>query len=133
MSMKTLLIATALCVPALCMAGKPKPGSYSLAGIQNICIKSDNTWYGETYSGWGGAWSMVGTTAALRGNYAGGTGNDGMTFKGSVSTGFNGVWQEWHDDLSFNTAFAATLTYNGATCAAPPASVQGGKANPAQQ
>src|SRR5471032_334690 len=113
---KTLAIVAAI-LPALAMAKAPTAGSYTIGGIQTICIESDGAWYGESFSGWSGQWSVVGKTLLMRGNYP--AGNDAMNFTGSSSKGYNGDWQEWHSDQSYEYAATATFDFNSSTCTAP--------------
>ncbi len=109
------------------------PGQYSVAGIQQICLVSGGTWYGTTFSGWGGAWQQVLVGSKLYthiyGNYAGGVGNDSMVFKGASK----GNWTEWRDDLSFQTVLnPVTISFVKPVCDPPALKAQGGSANPAR-
>jgi hypothetical protein len=124
------LIALAAMSPMLALA--TGPGQYEVAGIQQICLTSSNTWYGVTFSGWGGAWQDVPFGSSynthIYGNYSAGAGNDSMVFK----KGKKGTWTEWRDDLSFQTVIApATLTFVKTNCD-PPAAEGRGKADPAK-
>jgi hypothetical protein len=124
-------IAIAAMAPMFAMAAIG-PGQYSVAGIQQICLVSGGTWYGTTFSGWGGAWQQVTVAGKVHthiyGNYAAGVGNDSMVFKGK-----NGSWTEWRDDLSFQTVFnPTTIAFVKAVCDPPALAAQGGKANPQQ-
>jgi hypothetical protein len=124
--LKTLAVAAAL-VPCLAFAGTPKAGSYLISNIQTICIVADGTWHGESFTPWDGQWTMVGKTLLMRGNYT--AGNDAMNFNGSTKNGYNGDWQEWHDDQSYEYAQAATLVYQGA-CTAAVAQAATAQSNP---
>lgn len=122
-------LAIAMMSPMLALA--TGPGQYSVAGIQQICLTGSGTWYGTTFSGWGGAWADVpfGTSynTHVFGNYSGGAGNDSMVFK----NGKKGTWTEWRDDLSFQTVIApATLKFVKANCDPPAAGTHAG--NPAK-
>lgn len=122
-------IAIAAMAPMFAMAAIG-PGQYSVAGIQQICLVGDGTWYGTTFSGWGGAWQIVGKNAHIYGNYAAGVGNDSMVFKKKDGTG---SWTEWRDDLSFQTVISPTsITFVKDVCDPPALKAQGGKANPQQ-
>ena len=103
--MKTALFTSALVMAAV-MALAPaaqakalKPGNYNLAGLQQICLVSGGTWYGETYPSWSGTWGAGPTredATLLSGNYNGGAGNDSM-----IVTGSNVDWTEWNDASAF--------------------------------
>lgn len=106
------------------------PGQYDLAGIQQICLVSGGTWYGTTFSGWGGAWQQltIGTKVHthIYGNYSAGAGNDSIALKGS-----KGSWTEWRDDLSFQIVLnPVKLTFVKAACDPPVAGA--GSGNPAK-
>lgn len=106
------------------------PGQYDLAGIQQICLVSGGTWYGTTFSGWGGGWQQltIGTKVHthIYGNYSAGAGNDSIALKGS-----KGSWTEWRDDLSFQIVLnPVKLTFVKAACDPPVAGAGGG--NPAK-
>lgn len=107
------------------------PGQYNLAGIQQICLVSGGTWYGTTFSAWGGGWQQItiGTKVHthIYGNYAGGVGNDSIALKGS-----KGSWTEWRDDLSFQIVLnPVTLSFVKTICD-PPAAQAAGSGNPAR-
>ncbi len=121
--LKTLVVAAAL-VPVLAFAGTPKQGSYLISGIQTICIVADGTWHGESFTPWSGQWSMAGKTLLMRGNYS--AGNDAMNYTGNTANGFNGDWQEWHDDQSYEYAQASTLVFQSSVCTA---ATEGASAN----
>jgi hypothetical protein len=106
------------------------PGQYDLAGIQQICLVSGGTWYGTTFSGWGGGWQQltIGTKVHthIYGNYSAGAGNDSIALKGS-----KGSWTEWRDDLSFQIVLnPVKLTFVKAACDPPVAGA--GSGNPAK-
>ena len=124
-------IAVAAMSPMLAMA--IGPGQWSVAGIQQICLVGGGTWYGTTFSGWGGGWQQVvvgsKTYTHIYGNYASGAGNDSMVFKG----GSKGNWTEWRDDLSFQTVInPTTIAFVKTSCDPPANATKGGKANPQQ-
>jgi hypothetical protein len=122
------IAAMAALTPAVSMA-VTGPGQYSVNGFQQICLQAGNTWYGTTFSAWGGTWSSVGKDTLIHGNYAAGVGNDAMSFK--LKAGVNkGNWQEWRDDLSFDTYIrGATLTFVKFACD-PPATESARGVNP---
>jgi hypothetical protein len=123
--------AAIVATPLAALAVKPPAqGSYLISGIQTICIVADGTWHGESFSPWSGQWSVVDKTLLMRGNYT--AGNDAMDFTGSTSKGYNGHWQEWHDDQSYEYAAAATLVYQGSTCTSVAADL-GAQSNPSQK
>ena len=127
MNRKTLAAALTASVAVATMALAPSaqaslsPGNYNVAGIQQICLVSDGTWYGETFSGWGGRW-FAGPTrddgTLIFGNYSGGLGNDSM-----VVGGHNLDWTEWQDDQSFQTFLDTTITKIKGACSPPAAKV----------
>jgi hypothetical protein len=124
-------LAVAAMAPMFAMAAVG-PGQYTVAGIQSICLVSGGTWYGTTFSGWGGAWQQVtvGTKVHthIYGNYASGAGNDSIQMKGT-----KGSWTEWRDDLSFQTVInPAKLVFVKAICDPPALKAEGAKANPQQ-
>lgn len=126
---RTCLAVAALAVPMFASAAIG-PGQYDVGGLQQICLVSGGTWYGVTFSGWGGAWTQVtvGTkvTTHIYGNYAAGVGNDSIVAKGKSAS-----WTEWRDDLSFQNVLNPTsFTLVKKTCDAAPLKAQGGKANP---
>ncbi|HJV71763.1 hypothetical protein [Ideonella sp.] len=124
-------IAVAAMSPMFAMAAL-SPGQWSVGGIQQICLTGGGTWYGTTFSGWGGAWTPtpVAKNYHIYGNYSGGAGNDSMVIRKKTNTG---SWTEWRDDLSFQTVLSpVTLTFVKAVCDPPALAPQGGKANPQQ-
>ncbi len=109
--------ALALLVPVTSLAAN-KPGLYDIAGLQQICLVADHTWYGTTFSGWGGGWRSGMTGTNLYGNYDSGAGNDSIV----LGVDNTGIWEEWRDDGSFqNFIRTATLTYIGKDCPPPAA------------
>ena len=122
--MKTALFTSALVMAAV-MALAPaaqakalKPGNYNLAGLQQICLVSGGTWYGETYPSWSGTWGAGPTredATLLSGNYNGGAGNDSM-----IVTGSNVDWTEWNDASAF-IFIVSTITRIAGKCTAPDA------------
>jgi hypothetical protein len=116
------LSALALLAPLSTSASPLKAGWYNLAGLQEICLKPNRTWYGVTYALWGGGWSSGKAGTALYGTFT----NFGLDGNDSVVLGPDdtGIWQEWTDD--FNTAVLirnASLTLIGSDC--PPPAAEG--------
>jgi hypothetical protein len=127
-SVSRLILAASLSLPLIASAASPTPGEYSIGGFQNICLQSGGTWYGTTFSGWGGRWENAGAKTFIYGNYASGAGNDGMFLKNGRSSG---VWEEWRDDLSFSTVLkGVSMTKIGSSCPPPAARSERGAANP---
>jgi len=115
-TLKSLVAALALS-PVLAMAAPVSPGEYSISGIQNICLKSDGTWYSTTFSNWAGHWEITNRKLYVYGNYADGVGNDSMVFKKNGEAGF---WTEWRDGLPAVATFRdQVLTLVNSVCAAP--------------
>ena len=92
-----LLVSSALAVGALAPSAAAafglRPGSYSLGGMENVCLAPGGTWYSETFAGSSGNW-FVGPTAEdatlIFGHYASGTGSDSL-----VVTRGTADWMEW--------------------------------------
>jgi hypothetical protein len=125
------LAALAILTP-VCAFAAIGPGQYDVAGIQQICLTNSGTWYGTTFSGWGGGWQQVvvgsATHTHIYGNYASGVGNDSMVFKGT-----KGSWTEWRDDLSVQLALnPVKLTPVKKACDPPAAATRSDKVNPMQ-
>ncbi|MGI9169717.1 MAG: hypothetical protein ACR2FH_05995 [Caulobacteraceae bacterium] len=121
-----LLMSSALAVGALAPSAASalglNPGNYSINGQQNICLKADGTWFGETFSGWGGQWKLTGLredATVIYGNYASGVGNDTMV----VTQNRNVDWTEWRDDLSFSNFVDGTVTKIHGHCTGPAAAL----------
>jgi hypothetical protein len=130
-SLSSLVVLAAVSLPLMAHAAAPTPGEYSIGGIQNICLQSSGSWYGTTFSGWGGQWQSQGAKTYIYGNYASGAGNDGMFLKNGRSSG---VWQEWRDDLSFSTVLTGvSMTKLSNSCPPPPATTRGGASDPGKQ
>jgi hypothetical protein len=114
------VVALSLTATTVTQAHAFGPGLWSANGIQEICLKSDGTWYSPTFGSWGGVWlkqTVTGLeTGTLVGNYNSGAGNDSMVIKRSVFT-----WNEWSDDLSYvNLAGVGYVwSYLGSSCGAP--------------
>jgi hypothetical protein len=102
------------------------PGQYDVGGIQQICLLDDGTWYGTTFSNWGGAWQEKGRKTFIYGNYAAGVGNDSMDFYGN----FRGAWTEWRDNLSYQIVDSVVLTFVKTDCDPPPAAIEARDSNP---
>ena len=119
--MTSMLAASAIAMLALAPAAQAKtlkPGNYNLAGIQQICLVSGGTWYGETYPSWGGTWGAGPTkedATVLSGNYNSGAGNDAM-----IVTGSGVDWTEWNDGSAFQF-IDSTITRIPGKCSAPDA------------
>jgi hypothetical protein len=129
-SVSALIVAAAASLPLVASAASPTPGEYTVGGIQNICLQSGGTWYGTTFSGWGGRWETAGSKTFVYGNYANGAGNDGMFLKNGKSSG---VWEEWRDDLSVSVVLkGVSLTKISNSCPPPAAHSQRGAANPTE-
>jgi len=123
--MKSKLFTTALAVSsALTLAtlapsaqAALKPGNYNIAGIQQICLVSDGSWYGETFPSWGGFW-MAGPTkddgTVLEGTYNSGAGEDSM-----VLTSKSVDWTEFHNDRTFVAFIDSTVARIPGKCSAP--------------
>jgi hypothetical protein len=129
--MKLLRICVALAAISPMLASAAiGPGQYDVAGLQQICLVSGGTWYGTTFSGWGGGWQQltIGTKVHthIYGNYSSGAGNDSMQFKGS-----KGSWTEWRDDLSFQTVInPVKITFVKTNCDPPALRAEGSARNP---
>ncbi|MEO8927566.1 MAG: hypothetical protein ABI306_10440 [Caulobacteraceae bacterium] len=93
-------------------------------GLQQICIKSDGTWYGESAGPWSGHWK-AGSTAEeilIFGGSSAGYYNDSMVVRhGSLQ------WTEWADDLSYGTFNAGPFVRTGAICGPPATSIVPGQ------
>ena len=119
--MTSMLAISAIAALALAPAAQAKalkPGNYNLAGLQQICLVSGGTWYGETYPSWSGTWGAGPTredATLLSGNYNGGAGNDSM-----IVTGSNVDWTEWNDASAF-IFIDSTITRIAGKCTAPDA------------
>lgn len=119
--MTSMLAASAIAMLALAPAAQAKtlkPGNYNLAGIQQICLVSGGTWYGETYPSWGGTWGAGPTkedATVLSGNYNSYAGNDAM-----IVTGSGVDWTEWNDGSAFQF-IDSTITRIPGKCSAPDA------------
>ncbi len=126
-----LISASLLTLSAPAKSVELKAGLYSAAGIQEICLVSDGTWYSPTFGGWGGLWyNIKGSKVAkggLFGNYSSGAGNDNMNIKKGHL-----LWTEWRDDLSFSTLISDQFTFLGSSCTAAHGRGLKNKANPAQ-
>lgn len=133
--MKTKILASAFAVSALALAALApsaqaavlNPGNYSIGGIQSICLVSDGSWYGETFSGWGGFYQAGPTrddATVLEGTYNSGAGEDSMILtKKSVD------WTEFHSDRTFIAFIDGTVTKIKGKCS-PPAAQANSHKNP---
>jgi hypothetical protein len=114
-----LVMASALALAPMAQAKTLKPGNYNFAGLQQICLVSGGTWYGETYPSWSGTWGAGPTkedATIMHGNYNSGAGNDSM-----VVTGGSVDWTEWSDDESFQNFIDSTVSRIPGKCTAPDA------------
>ena len=129
--MKTKILGAALIASAALAAGALAPsaasaslaaGNYEVDGIQQICLVSDGTWYGETFHAWGGHW-LAGPTrddgTLIFGNYNSGAGNDSMVVEGTRSVD----WTEWSDDGTFGTFIDGTFAKIRGPCTPPAAGI----------
>jgi hypothetical protein len=126
--MNTKILTSALATAALAMAAfAPSaqaalaPGNYNIAGIQQICLVSDGSWYGETFPSWGGFWKPGPTVedgTVLEGTYNSGAGEDAM-----VLTARTVDWTEFHNDRTFINFVDGTVARIRGKCTAPAASV----------
>ena len=121
--LKTAILASAaLTIAALSPASAAglKPGQYEIAGIQQVCLKKDWTWYYTTFSAspWTGGWANPGDTQAktiMWGSYDG-VGED------SIVISKNGLanWMEFHDDRGdgalVNYFYQTTMTWVKKKC-----------------
>jgi hypothetical protein len=100
--------------------------------VQGICLASGGTWYGTTFSAWGGVWNRKSNDIHIRGNYASGDGNDGWEMSRVTNTLLTGYYQEWRDSLSHNDQGTMRLVYKSAVCDAAAAAgpVDGPDFNP---
>lgn len=114
----SVAIAVALSCSVPAQAKKTKLGLYNAAGLQEICLVNNGTWYSPTFANWGGVWlteHYSGEKLTLMGNYNSGAGNDSL-----VVDGTNLIWNEWSDDLGFvNPIGNTTFTFIGSSCTAP--------------
>ena len=123
-------VALALAVPTAASAARIKPGQYFMAGIIDVCLKSDGTWYYTTFAGNIGGWEVTGLPDAqiiMWGSYNSGAGEDSMTVskKGMVN------WMEFHNDATLVAYFdQQPFTFVKKTCDGPPAG-RSPKKNPA--
>jgi hypothetical protein len=120
---RTLMAAAAIAAPMFAHAGLA-PGQYDVGGLQQICLVGDGTWYGTTYSAWGGHYLVKGLKTYIFGNFWSGAGNDSIVVYGNN----RGPWTEWTDDLSFQNVLQNQLvTFVKSACDAPALMETGGK------
>jgi hypothetical protein len=124
MKFVNMCIAAAAMVPML--ASAVAPGQYDITGKQQICLVDDGTWYGTTFSDWGGAYVVRASKTFIYGNYARGVGNDSMAF----SADLRGAWTEWRDDLSHQVVTRDFLTFVKPDCDPPAAASASRDGNP---
>lgn len=95
--------------------------------IQNICLVSDGSWYGETFASWGGFYQAGPTKedgSVLKGAYNNGAGEDAM-----VLTRRGVDWTEFHNDRTLVAFVDGTVTRIHGPCT-PPATRINGHKNP---
>ena len=116
------LVASVLAMGALATSANAwglAPGNYEIAGIQQICIVADGSWYGETFPSWGGFW-QVGPTSedatVLEGTYNSGAGEDAMVLTPKAVD-----WTEFHNDRTFVAFVDSTVSRIPGKCSAPAA------------
>ena len=120
---RNLMAAAAIAAPVFAQAGLA-PAQYDIGGLQQICLVSDGTWYGTTYSAWGGRYVVRGLKPYIFGNCWSGDGNDSIVVYGNN----RGPWTEWSDDLSFENVLQNQLvTFVKYSCDAPALMENGGK------
>jgi hypothetical protein len=119
--MKFIRTCIAAAAMAPMFANALAPGQYDLGGIQQICLTGSGTWYGTTYSAWGGGYVVKGLRTFIYGNFWEGTGNDSMVFFSNN----RGPWTEWTDDLGHQIVETVAVTFVKAVCD-PPALVENG-------
>jgi hypothetical protein len=131
--MKTAHLTSVLATLALAalatstQAGALKPGNYNIAGIQQICLVSDGSWYGETFASWGGFWQLGPTkedATVLEGTYNSGAGEDAMVLTTKAVD-----WTEFHNDRTFVAFVDSTVARIPGKCS-PPATKATTKKNP---
>jgi hypothetical protein len=126
--MASAALAAAVLAPAVASSAILKPGSYSLSGIQDICLESSGAWYGEEFPDWGGLYTLGSDgQTVIFGNYNSGAGNDSILVKKSA-----GTWDEWADDLSYSNYETITVTKTSKTCTPPPEANKKVRKNPSE-
>ncbi len=120
-----LSAVAALGIAATSAHAKPlTPGNYEVAGIQQICLVSDQTWYGETFPNWGGRWGLGPhdeNATILWGTYNNGAGIDSMV----ISSTKRLFWTEFASDSSVASFIDDKFTKIKGACAAPAAQTTG--------
>ncbi|WP_431481957.1 hypothetical protein [Pseudomonas thivervalensis] len=96
---------------------------------QTYCFKADNTWYSSSQAGWKGAWFQNGDDFQWNGSVpmpGAGNANNLATIgisKLVVAGSMSGNYAEWAAPsalpLPWDRHYTYTMTYKGATCAAP--------------
>lgn len=121
------LAASSLALCALAgSASALTAGSYNVQGVQRICVRSNGTWYGESFGPWGGLYTTGPSgQIALFGNYRGGLGNDSFVIASGSSQ-----WTEWNDSQRFSKFLVGAFTRVKATCTPPAAQIAPGHENP---
>ncbi|HSC17420.1 MAG TPA: hypothetical protein VLC74_00755 [Rhizomicrobium sp.] len=138
LSTRIILACCLICAVAPVCAKGIKPGQWTIAGLQNICLKPDGTWYGTTFN-FGGHWindpPSAKDRAAIYGGYQiqghgyQGYGNTAITIKTFVHRQIAADWYDWFDDFSYEAFlpdFGATFVktecdaqFNGENTKAP--------------
>lgn len=131
-----LLVSSALAVgalaPTVASAYPLKPGNYEIGGVQQVCLVSDGTWYGETMANWGGNWFRGPTSedgTLIFGHYDTGAGSDSIV----VSKG-TADWMEWDTNTGaqvfFDSIKVTSITGVPGKCTPPATKVTPGHHNP---
>ncbi|MGX1173293.1 hypothetical protein [Pseudomonas sp. R151218B TE3479] len=136
----SMLLAAVLATQAIQAIAETSPvGSWQFASYhvpgggfyanQTICFKEDNTWYSSSQAGWKGAWFQNGDDLQWNGSVpmpgAGSANNLATIAMGKfVAAGsMSGNYAEWAAPsalpLPWDRHYTYTMTYKGATCAAP--------------
>jgi hypothetical protein len=122
--MKLIRACIAAAAMAPLLANALPPGQYDVGGIQQICLTSSGTWYGTTYSAWGGGYYVSGYKTFIYGNFWSGAGNDSMVFYKNN----RGLWTEWTDDMSYqNVNMNMLISFVKTDCDAPALAENAGK------
>ena len=103
------------------------PGQWTIDEMQQICLKSDGTWYGTTFN-FDGTWTPnpfgQDIWSALVSNYKVSTesavehANDTITVTKS-GTVFGVFWYDWYDDLSYGTFIIGDFVFVKNNCDPP--------------
>lgn len=135
MQVKSAILASValsmlVALPTTAMAKKIKPGQYDLAGVIDVCLVHDGSWYYTTFAGNIGGWQAQGDKDAqiiMWGSYNSGVGQDSIT----VSKKNLVNWMEFHNDATLVVYFdQQPFTFVKTDCDPPPAG-RNHKSNPA--